>query len=154
IVLDLWRLIPHRFTAMVIVDSDARGETPESAARRLATAEEILKTGMIKHTDETIHKYIAKASMDNPTVYDPLYKMMTTPTPAAAAAAHRGRAPRRDHTAILGDINVPALIVVGTEDFFTPIPIARIMSDNIPGATLAVIDGTGHLPNMEAPEEF
>jgi 3-oxoadipate enol-lactonase len=35
IVFDLYRLIPHRFTALVIVDSDARGETPESAASKL-----------------------------------------------------------------------------------------------------------------------
>lgn len=154
IVLDLYRLIPHRFTALVIVDSDARGETPESAARRIATADEILQKGMIQHTEETIHKYIAKASMSNPAVYDPLYKMMAATNPAGAAAAHKGRALRRDHMGILPGITVPSLIVVGSEDFFTPIPIARLMSDNIPGARLAVIEGAGHLPNMEAPEEF
>jgi len=154
IVLDLYRLIPHRFTALVIVDSDARAETPESAARRLTTADEILRIGMIQHTADTIHKYIAPASMNNPAVYDPLYKMMTTTNPQGAAAAHKGRALRRDHTTILPSIHVPALIVVGSEDFFTPIPIARLMSDNIPGATLAVIQGAGHLPNMEAPAEF
>jgi len=154
IVLDLYRLIPHRFTSLVIVDSDARAETPESAARRVATADEILQKGMIQHTEETIHKYIAAASMQNHAVYDPLYKMMTGTNPAGAAAAHKGRALRRDHLAILPAINVPALIVVGTEDFFTPISIARLMSDKIPGATLAVIEGAGHLPNMEAPAEF
>jgi pimeloyl-ACP methyl ester carboxylesterase len=154
IVLDLWRLAPHRFDALVIVDSDARGETPGSAAHRLATADEILKVGMTKHTDETINKYIAKASMHNPTVYDPLYKMMTTTNPEGAAAAHKGRALRRDHVAALPGISVPALIVVGAEDFFTPVPIAKIMSDNIPGARLAVIEGSGHLPNMEAAKDF
>jgi len=154
IVLDLWRISPHRFSALVIVDSDARAETPGSAARRLATAEEIQTIGMTQHTDETIHKYIAKASMANPKVYEPLYKMMSTTSPEGAAAAHKGRALRRDHTSILPRINFPSLIVVGTEDFFTPVPIARLMSDNIPGAELAIIDGAGHLPNMEAPEEF
>ena len=154
IVLDLYRLVPHRFTALVIVDSDARAETPESAARRLATADEILRIGMIQHTNDTCHKYIAPTSMRNPAVYDPLYKMMTTTDPQGAAAAHKGRALRRDHLAILPSIHVPALIVVGSEDFFTPIPIARLMSDNIPGASLAVIEGAGHLPNMEAPAEF
>jgi len=154
IVLDLWRLAPQLFTALVIVDSDARAETAESAARRLATAEEILKIGMVKHTDETIHKYIAKSSMDNPGVYEPLYKMMTTTKPQGAAAAHKGRALRRDHTAILKNIAVPSLVVVGSEDFFTPVAVAKMMSDNIPGATLAVIEGAGHLPNMESPEEF
>ena len=154
IVLDLYRLIPHRFTALVIASSDARGETPESAARRIATADEILNVGMTQHTDDTIHKYIASASLHNPRVYDPLYQMMTTTNPAGAAAAHKGRALRRDHTSILPTITVPSLIVVGSEDFFTPIPIARGLSDNIPGAQLAVIEGVGHLPNMEAPEEF
>ena len=154
IVFELYRLIPHRFTALVIVDSDARGETPESAARRLETAEQIFKTGMKIHTDQTIHQYIATTSMQNPAVYNPLYEMMTTTRPEGAAAAHKGRVLRRDHTAILPTITVPSLIVVGTEDFFTPIPVARLMSDNIPGAHLAVIDGAGHLPNMEAPAEF
>jgi 3-oxoadipate enol-lactonase len=154
IVLDLYRLFPQRFLALVIVDSDARGETPESATRRLETAEQILSGGMTKHTDETIHKYIAKTSMQNPDIYAPLYKMMTTTKPEGAAAAHRGRADRRDHTAILPAITVPSLIIVGSEDFFTPLPIARIMSDNIPGASLVCIEGAGHLPNMEAPAEF
>lgn len=154
IVLDLYRLFPQRFHALVIVDSDARGETPASAAQRLANADRILADGMTKHTEETIHKYIAKTSLTNPAVYNPLYKMMTTTKPQGAAAAHRGRADRRDHTAILPSITVPALIVVGSEDFFTPIPIARLMSDNIPGATLVCIEGVGHLPNMEAPAEF
>jgi len=154
IVLDLYRLMPHRFTSLVIVDSDARGESPESAARRIAVADEILEKGMVRHTEETIHKYIAKAAMTNPAVYDPLYMMMTTTNPEGAAAAHRGRALRRDHSGILKDIAVPALIVVGSEDFFTPISIARLMSDNIPCAQLAVIEGAGHLPNMEVPEEF
>jgi reactive intermediate/imine deaminase len=109
---------------------------------------------MKQHTDDTIHKYIAKASLQNPKIYEPLYKMMTTTNSEGAAAAHKGRAHRRDHTAILPMIAVPSLIVVGTEDSFTPIPIARLMSDNIPGARLAIIEGAGHLPNMEAPAEF
>jgi pimeloyl-ACP methyl ester carboxylesterase len=109
---------------------------------------------MITHTEETIHKYIAKASINKKEVYDPLYKMMTTTNPEGAAAAHKGRALRRDHTAILKAITVPSLIIVGTEDFFTPAPIVKIMSDNIPNARLAVIEGAGHLPSREAPTEF
>lgn len=154
IVLDCYRLFPQRCNALVIVDSDARGETSESAARRLELAESILADGMIKHTDETIHKYIAKASLNNPAVYQPLYKMMSTTKAEGAAAAHRGRADRRDHTRLLPTMTIPALIVVGSEDFFTPLPVARLMSDNIPGAQLVCIEGAGHLPNMEAPAEF
>ena len=154
ILFDLYRLFPQKVQALIIVDSDARGETPESRQQRLARAEDILLKGMHRHTDETIHQYIAPASMADPEVVEPLHRMMAATKPEGAAAAHRGRADRRDHTAILGAVTVPTLIVVGSEDFFTPVPVARIMSDGIPGAQLAVIDGAGHLPNMEKPEAF
>jgi len=153
IVLDFYRLFPEKIKALVIVDSDARGETPESRTQRLQKADKIMGTGMRQHTDDTIHQYIAAASLVKP-MYSHLHEMMSTTTAEGAAAAHRGRAERRDHLSILPAIRVPSLIIVGEEDYFTPLPIARIMSDNIPGTQLAVIPGAGHLPNMEAPEVF
>jgi pimeloyl-ACP methyl ester carboxylesterase len=154
IVLDFYRLFPEKVTALVIVDSDARGETSESRVQRLQKADKIIETGMRQHTDDTIHQYIAPASLTNTSVYTHLYEMMSTTHPEGAAAAHRGRAERRDHLSILPSVQVPSLIIVGEEDYFTPEPIARIMSDNIPCAELAVIPGAGHLPNMETPESF
>ncbi|MDO6433270.1 alpha/beta fold hydrolase [Flavitalea sp. BT771] len=154
IVLECYRIFPHKVKALVIVDSDARGETPDSRQQRLQKADRIIATGMRQHTDETIHQYIAPASMNNPPVYTHLYDMMSSTTAEGAAAAHRGRADRRDHLSFLPSIRVPTLVVVGEEDYFTPPPIARLMSDRIPGAALAVIPAAGHLPNMETPEAF
>jgi 3-oxoadipate enol-lactonase len=154
IVLDFYRLFPGRVKAIIIADSDARGETPESYDRRLLLAETILKDGMKKYTDEHIHEYIAPASIQNQPAYDHLYTMMTHTKAEGAAAAHRGRAERRDHLSILPSINVPALIVVGSADYFTPLPVAEIMSNLIPDADLVCINGAGHLPNMETPTEF
>jgi pimeloyl-ACP methyl ester carboxylesterase len=154
IVLDFYRLFPQKVKALIIVDSDARGDTPDSYRQRIQKAATILEIGMKKHTDDTIHQYIAAASMQNTPVYAHLYEMMTKTSAEGASAAHKGRAERRDHIPFLSNIKVPTLIVVGEEDFFTPEPIARLMSDSIPGAQLAVISGAGHLPNMEKPEEF
>jgi len=154
IVLDFYRLFPGRVTAMIIADSDARGETPESYARRLALAELIQREGMQKYTDEHIHEYIAPLSFQNRAMYDHLYAMMTSTTKEGAAAAHRGRAERRDHLSLLPHIQVPALIVVGSEDYFTPQPVAEIIQKGIPRAELAYIEGAGHLPNMETPAVF
>jgi 3-oxoadipate enol-lactonase len=154
ILLDFYRLFPQQVSAVIIADSDARGETPESRAKRLAMAEDILAHGMVRHTDETIHKYITGSSRHRKEIYDPLYQMMTQTNPEGAAAAHKGRAERRDHTAFLSSIAVPALVIVGVEDFFTPLPIAAIMGEGIPGCRLVSIEGAGHLPNMEQPKAF
>ena len=154
IVLEFLRLFPYKVNALVIVDSDARGETTDSRRQRFEKVDSILRDGMKKHTEDTIHQYIAPASLSNEPVYTHLYNMMSNTPAEGAVAAHRGRAERRDHTSFLPAIKVPTLIVVGEEDFFTPPDIARLMSDNIPGARLARIPCAGHLPNMETPEAF
>ena len=154
IVLEFYRLFPDKVKALVIVDSDARGETADSRRQRFEKVDLILRSGMKKHTDDTIHQYIAPASLNNIPVYTHLYDMMSQTSAEGAAAAHRGRAERRDHSSFLPQIKVPTLVVVGDEDFFTPPEIAKLMSDKIPGASLARIPGAGHLPNMETPDAF
>lgn len=55
---------------------------------------------------------------------------------------------------MLARVAVPTLVVVGDADEFTPVSDARMISDRVPGATLEIIDGAAHLPNLERPAEF
>jgi 3-oxoadipate enol-lactonase len=68
--------------------------------------------------------------------------------------AQRARADRPDHRARLTAVTVPTVVVVGSEDSFTPVPDAQLIVDGVPGAELVVVDGAAHLPNLERPEEF
>jgi pimeloyl-ACP methyl ester carboxylesterase len=53
----------------------------------------------------------------------------------------------------LGQIAVPTLIVVGSED--EPfLAAAEVMHRRIPAARRIVLEGAGHTANMDAPEEF
>lgn len=54
----------------------------------------------------------------------------------------------------LGEIQAPVLILVGDLDYPQKVEVATSMSQAISGARQAVIRGTAHVPNMEAPEEF
>ena len=54
----------------------------------------------------------------------------------------------------LASVSVPALVVVGEHDLPEFQAIARRLVADLPQATLAVIAGAGHLPNLEAPEAF
>jgi pimeloyl-ACP methyl ester carboxylesterase len=54
----------------------------------------------------------------------------------------------------LEKIAVPTHIVVGDEDRLTPLEISRQMTARIAGARLTVIEGAGHLSNIEQPERF
>jgi len=59
-----------------------------------------------------------------------------------------------DLTADVGKINVPTLVVCGTEDKMTPVSFSRRIAAGIRGAKLCLIEGAGHMVMMEKPVEF
>jgi len=59
---------------------------------------------------------------------------------------------RADLTGKLGSIEVPTMILVGEEDYATPLPMAEAMHAAIAGSTLEVIPGARHLTPLECPE--
>ena len=59
-----------------------------------------------------------------------------------------------DTSDVLATIDIPTLLVWGEVDWRSPLHVAEAFRDAIPGAELAVIPGSGHISNMEKPEEF
>ena len=54
----------------------------------------------------------------------------------------------------LDEIAAPTLVVVGTEDLDDIKSIAEKLATGIPGARLETIEGAGHLPSLERPDEL
>ncbi|MFA6266978.1 MAG: alpha/beta fold hydrolase [Pseudolabrys sp.] len=54
----------------------------------------------------------------------------------------------------LDNIAVPTMVVVGSADRLTTVDMARSIASDIPGAELSIIEGAGHLVNIEEPEKF
>ena len=57
-----------------------------------------------------------------------------------------------DFRDILPAIDVPTLIIAGTEDKVLPVSDSQALADAIPGSELTLIEHAGHLTNIEAPE--
>jgi pimeloyl-ACP methyl ester carboxylesterase len=51
-------------------------------------------------------------------------------------------------------IQVPTLVVAGEHDRITPPATLRKMADAVPRGSYLELRGVGHLPNLEAPDEF
>ena len=102
-----------------------------------------------------VPKLLAAASVKrDPGLAVKVFTMIANAPPAGAAAAIRGRALRKDYTASLRKVAVPALIVVGTEDKYSPLERAQAMQAAIPKARLEVFEGIGHMPNIEDADRF
>ena len=151
IVLECVRQFPDRIRGLVLADTFAQAETPEGRKSRNDMADRLLREGMAGYAEEVLWKMVAR---HNTAAAEHVSRMMHAAPPEGAAAALRGRAERPDYTPVLGTITVPTLVVVGSDDEFTPVSDAEYLHDRIPGSTLVVVDGAAHMPNLERPAEF
>ncbi|MDQ7806310.1 alpha/beta fold hydrolase [Amycolatopsis sp. A133] len=146
---------PQRVTALVLADTFAGLDTPEARQARFDTADRITAEGMEQYAEELLPKMISKQTRaTRPDVEAHVRRMMRTAPEKGAAAALRGRAERPDYTPGLANLEVPTLVVVGSEDEFTPVADAELIHRRTKGSTLVVVEGAGHLPNLEREAEF
>lgn len=52
----------------------------------------------------------------------------------------------------LGEINLPTLVISGTDDQMTPLKYGRFLAEHIPHAQLDIIEGGAHMMALEQPE--
>lgn len=155
ITMDFASRYPTRVRALVLSDTSPVAETEEGKAFRNKIADRLLAEGMSDFAGEVIDKMLAPYNVtDQPEVAAHVLRMMRGTDPRAAAAALRGRAERPDYREALAATDVPALVAVGADDAYTPVADARALYELLPYATLTVIDGAGHLPNLEQPDTF
>jgi sigma-B regulation protein RsbQ len=58
-----------------------------------------------------------------------------------------------DNRADLGLVATPTLVLQCRNDVIAPIAVGEYVRDHMPNATLALLDATGHCPNLSAPEQ-
>lgn len=59
-----------------------------------------------------------------------------------------------DFSATLWEMDTPTLLIWGRQDAVAPLRTGQMAAAVIPGARLAIMDGVGHTPMLEAPKAF
>jgi len=54
----------------------------------------------------------------------------------------------------LGEIHVPTTLIWGAHDGVLPLSYAEALQQAIPGSSLQVLEGAGHIPHLQQPERF
>lgn len=148
----LWLSIhrPARLLSLTAANTAARIGTPDGWDQRI---EAVRRGGMAAVRDHVMKQFFS----DRFRAEDPL-------TVAATARVLEQHEPdgyvgycaalrEADLRAEVADIEVPVLVIGGTEDVSTPAEEARWLADRIPEAELTLLDA-GHLSNLERPEDF
>jgi 3-oxoadipate enol-lactonase len=149
---ELWRRVRERIAGLVLVDTRAGGETPESRAGRDETIRLLDEVGVPAVWERLEGKLFARTTQRE--VVERARELALEQGPTRLAAAVAAIRDRGDSTALLAEIDVPVLVVTGEEDALIPPGEAEAMAEAIPQARLVRIPGAGHLPPLERPEEF
>jgi 3-oxoadipate enol-lactonase len=151
---EFWRRYREQVAALVLANTRATAETPESKAARLQAADKILHEGTAGFIEEMLSKLLSRATRANrPDIVDAARKMMQAMSPEDVAGVQRGIAERPDSIPTLATINVPTLIIAG-EDDSVPLSEFELMRERIAGGELRVIPRAGHYAALERPDEF
>jgi pimeloyl-ACP methyl ester carboxylesterase len=80
--------------------------------------------------------------------------MMARAPAAGAAAALRGRAERPDYRTRLRELELPTFVCTGSEDRWSNATVTAEIIEHLRRPELLVVEGAGHLPNLEAEDVF
>jgi len=151
VALELWRSARDRVAGFVFANTRAGADDEAGMQRRRALAERLRSEGSQFLVDQPVPLLSATAPHE---LWGRVNGIIAAQPSEAIAAASMGMAERPDSTPDLAGIDVPTLVVTSTGDTLIPAEATTPMADAIPDARLEVLDGPGHLSNLEGPEQF
>lgn len=153
IALELYRRHPGLVHTLILIDTYAgwKGSlTPAEVEARVAGTQRLLATPS-KEFDPTLPGLFAG---EPPAEFVPLLAAIASDVRPLTLARELGIMAETDLSALLPQIGVPTLLIWGELDVRSPLAVARQFDEAIPNSTLILIEGAGHMSNLERPQEL
>lgn len=150
--LALMRLAPERVTGLCLMDTSARPDTEAQARRRRGLMALVARGSRFKGvTPRLLPQLLHPGRLGDQAMCDEVMAMADRVGQAAYLRQQAAILGRTDSRPGLSHIAVPTLVAVGDGDQLTPPDLAAEIARGIPGATLHIVEGAGHLLPMERP---
>lgn len=144
---------PDRVERLALLDTNPLAEPPEKQALRapqIARAQTGDLRGVIR--DEMKPNYLAEGP-GKPAVLDLCMAMALDLGVEVFVRQSLALRDRTDRQALLRGLRMKTLVLCGRDDRLCPVARHELIHRLIPGSWLQVIDGAGHLPSLEQPEQ-
>ena len=148
----LARRHPKRLSRLILADTRAAPDSPEGRRGRDDNIALVQREGVAPLVERLLSKLLSANAP--PAVVARVRALGNRQSAEALTSALAAMRDRPDSTPLLAGITIPALVIVGEADAISPLAEARAMADALPAGQLAVIDGAGHLANLESPAAF
>jgi len=143
---------PDTVAGLVLANTRAEGDDAAARAGREHAIDTVRIDGLDAYLATLLPRVLGGGA--TPDAWERAQAIAQAQDPEAVCLALEALRDRPDRSGELDAIAVPTTVIVGADDAVTPREAAQSLADGIPGATLSVIDGAGHLSALERPAEF
>lgn len=155
VLLNLLERYPQRVAAAMFLFTRAAADDPAARQRRQQLADETLALGPLGVAEAFESLLFApETPRQRPELVSMVREWMLATPPGGIAGGLLAMKDRRDYIDRLGSFQVPALVVGADQDLAVPLGHSVVLSRGLPQARLQVIEGAGHMANLERPEAF
>ncbi len=140
-----------RLAALILADTRAAADTPETRAARATAIETLRRDGANVYLDGSLPRLL---SLGAPPAVLARARALAEPRVPRLVAGIEALRDRPDRASELASIRCPTLVLCGDHDQVTPPVEMRQVADVIPGAAFQTLPGAGHLSHLEAPSGF
>lgn len=152
VALEIVRRAPDRVTRLALMDTTPLAGTPQGSAMRELL---IVKAKSGRLADVMREEVPLSALAQGPSraaVMDILLDMADTLGVEIYLKQARALQRSRDQQAVLRKLRCPTLVMCGAADTINTLKRHSFMAELIPGGSLQVIEGAGHIPTLEQPQ--
>ncbi len=142
---------PERVAGLILSDTQAIADSPETKAKREASALDVLAHGSAQLIRDFMPKALSAGATEQTRSF--LQQIANEQAPTAIASALRGMALRADTSDTLRQIDLPVLIITGDQDMLISPQQSKNMHDLTKNSKLVILSA-GHLSNLEQPEQW
>lgn len=145
---------PERVRGLLLANTQSAADSNEGKLARAEGLRLLWKDKQAFADAQLKRQLSAQTFAQRPQLVTKLREMILGASVEGLASNMVALATRTDLTQHLPEIRVPTTVVVGAHDVITTPAQARALADGIAGAKLHVLEGAGHLSNLEAEPQF
>ena len=155
VLFNLLERYPERLIAACFLLTRSNADDEAGRARRLALAQEVMKFGPQAVAEPFVKLVFAPQTAERrPELVDEVCRWMVATDSRGLAGGLLAMRERKDYTPLLGRFRLPTLVIGATEDQAVPSAVATALHQGLPRSTFCMIEGAGHMANLEEPEAF
>ena len=153
VAMEIYSQEPKRIEKLILMDTNPKAELDEVKLKREPQIKDVREGKLLEvMRDEMKPNYLAD-SENKSSVLDVCMDMALSLGPDVFINQSRALQKRADQLNTIQSINIPVLIMCGSEDKLCTVERHEMMHNMISDSDLKIINNAGHMPTLEQPRE-